>query len=276
MQWNLYVVLSAVLSAVVAIFAISDNFFNLLEKRKKWREKRKRKKFKSSFIENNPDFEFRTGFISNSPPGICRLTISIINRSMEVKYINMISYNFQIHNDGRFLPPCQILRPGQFPKRLENGEPFHIQEDFQNILINSLYDYWNRDVKVYAICNSTVGDHLRSNSVEYDKLAELLIPLNREYKDLAINLHKKFHGSQRNIEVSLWQLQLFGRITSSVVKQLHENNIPVLQFLVANHGIVWKGISSWPQIYRDLETKKLSPVILVAHFQSLDRAEISS
>ena len=273
MHWNLLIV---VLSAVAAIFAISNNSFNLFEKCKNWKEKRNRKKFKSSFVENNPDFEFRTGFISNSPPGICRLTISIINRSLEVKYINMISYNFQIHNDDRSLPPSQILRPGQFPKRLENGEPFQFQEDFQNILINSLYDYWNRDVKVYATCNSTVGDYLRSNSVEYDKLAEQLIPINGEYKDLAINLHKKFHGSQRNIEVSLWQLQLFGRITSNVVKQLHENNIPVIQFLVVNHGIVWKGISSWPQIYRDLETKKLSPVILLEHFKSLDRAEISS
>ncbi len=266
MDWSQLLIF---LSATAAIIAISNNVFNLLEKFKKWRDTKKKKKFKSSFIENNPDFEFRTGHISNSAPGVCKLTISIINRSNEIKYINMVSYNFQIPNDDRFLPPCQILRPGQFPKRLENGEPFHIQEDFHNILFNTIYEYWQKNVKVYATCRSTMGDHLRSNYIEYDDLVKHLIPLKVEYKNLAKDLSKKFNGSIRDIEVSLWQLQHFGRITSHIVKQLEQNHVPVLHFLIKNHGIIWEDSSSWVQICRDLETKKIPPNILVTHFKYL-------
>jgi hypothetical protein len=262
-------VLLVILSVTAAILAITNNVFNIKEKFKKWIQKNNRQKFKSSFIENNPDFEFRTGYISNSAPGVCKLTISIINRSQEIKYINMVSYNFQIPNDNRYLPPCQILRQGQFPKRLENGEPFHIQEDFQNILFNNSYEYWQKNVKVYATCRSTVGDHLRSNFVEYDDLVKRLIPLRVEYENLAHDLAKKFNALNRDIEVSLWQLQHFDRITVHLAKQLQQNNIPVLQFLIQNHGIVWKDNSSWPQIYRELEAKKIPPKILIEYLKNL-------
>lgn len=262
-------ILLVILTVTGAILAITNNVFNIKEKFKNWIGKNKKKKFKSSFIENNPDFEFRTGYISNSAPGVCKLTISIINLSKEIKYINMVSYNFEIPNDDKYLPPYQILRQGQFPKRLENGEPFHIKEDFHNILFNTLYEYWQKNVKVYATCRSTVGDLLRSNFVEYDDLVKRLIPLKVDYENLAHDLAEQFNAQNRDIEVSLWQLQHFDRITSHVAKQLQQNNIPVLQFLIQNHGIVWKDNSSWPQIYRELETKKIPPKILIENLKSL-------
>ncbi len=265
MDWSIILI---VLTAAGAIFAFSNNLFNHVERFKKWKQKKKKNKYKSAYIENNPDFEFRTGYISNSPPGICKLTISIINRSLEVKYINMVSYNFKIPNNDKFLPPCQILRPDQFPKRLENGEPFYIQEDFHNILFNTLYNYWKKDAEVFATCNSTVGDHLRSNSLEYDKLVERLIPIKKEYKRLTIDLHIKFGGSLRDIEVSLWQLQLFDRMTSGIAQQLQNNQIPILQILNSKCGLVLKD-KSWYDIYKELEMKKIPPNLIFNYLNDI-------
>lgn len=121
----------------------------------------------------------------------------------------------------------------------------------------------------YATCTSTVGDHLKSNLIEYDDLVQQVIPLRLEYESLAHDLAKKFNALNRDVEVSLWQLQHFDRITSNLVKQLQQHNIPTLQFLTQNHGIVWKDNSSWPQIYRELETKKIPPKILIEYLKKL-------
>lgn len=145
------VLFTAIFTILGGIIVYLNHSFNLLEKIKKWFETNRRKKYKSSFIENNPDFNFKLGYISNSAPGICRITLSLTNLSKEIRYINMVSYNFMIPNDNRYLPPFDILRQSQFPKRLEYGEPFHIQEDIQNILFNNLYQYWQKNVKVMLL-----------------------------------------------------------------------------------------------------------------------------
>lgn len=89
---------TALITAIAAILAITSNFFNIKERFVKWRELRKKGKFKEVFKEVNPDFNFTLNYLSDPAPGKCVLHTRVLNVSKEVKYIDDISYNFQVLN----------------------------------------------------------------------------------------------------------------------------------------------------------------------------------
>lgn len=254
---------------IITIVTFSDSASNLSEKLKNWQNARRKRKHKSSFVENNPDFSFIIGHISNAPPGTCLVTTKITNQSQEIKYISLVSFNFDVPNSKGVPPPYQIFKEGQTLERLENGEVFLLKHNFKILLSNTLYDYWQKGVTVYATCKSTVEDHLKSNSIEYDNLANHLIPLRADYKDLALKLSKKFGATSRNIEVSLWQLQLFKRVTGNVVMQLQQNNIPIVQFLIKNYSNIRQNSSSWPRMCKIIEETHISPRAIVIYLQTM-------
>lgn len=260
----------AVIGAIALILGLIESFFNITGRFKKWKEKSKKAKFKETYIENRPDFEYTFGYISNPPPGKCKLSIGFKNVSNEIKFIEMFSYNFEFKNNkNHYLPPLSVLNGEKWPKRLEHGERFHISMDFENTLYNSIFDYWKKDVQVYSRCNSSTGDLLRSNSVDFDVLTKFIEPLNEHYQKLALKLSKKFNGSQRDIEVSLWQLQLFKRITVHIAKQFHNNNIPILEYLVSEQNIVLGEGYFWSQLYSDLEKRKISSNTIESFLKTL-------
>ncbi len=77
---------------------------------KKQKERKKKEKLKETYIENHPDFEYTFGYISNPPPGTCKLSIDFKNVSNEIKFIEMFSYNFEFKNNkNQYLPPLSVL-----------------------------------------------------------------------------------------------------------------------------------------------------------------------
>lgn len=268
MIWE-YIFGTVLISTIATVLAISNNIFNLRDRLKKWRKKKKKEKFKNTHQENNPDFNFNIGYISNSPPGVCKLTVSFLNISKEIKYMEPLSYHFEFkENKNQYEPPYSVLNGEKWPKRLEHGQRFYVSVDFHHMLNYGIFKYWKKDVQVYATCRSTTGDLLRSNPIDFDKLINCLIPLSDGYRNLALLLNRKYGGTLRDIEASLWQLQIFGRITSHITKQLQFNNIPILQYLNAEHGLELKD-NSWSKIYRDLEKKKIPPSIIESFLRSL-------
>lgn len=260
---------TALITAIAAFFTITGNFFNVRDRFRKWREERKKGKFKNVYKEGNPDFNFSLNYLSNPEPGKCILTARILNFSKEIKYIDPISYNFQVLiNKDRHEPPMMFMNGEKWPKRLEHGERFSASVDFHSSLLNTLFQYWKRGVQVYAICQSTTGDHLRSNLLDFDKLVNFLEPINEDYRNLSVLLSQKTGASLRDIEVSLWQLQIFGRMTVHIAKQLQQNNIPIVQYLIEKHGLVFKQ-DVWYHWYRDLEEKKISPSIIEEFLRSI-------
>lgn len=262
------VIITTILTIVGGILAISNNFLNLRDRLKKKEKKSKIKQVidlptKDDYIIDNTSFKFNLSFVSNSPPGICKLTSSFVNLSGETKFIEPISYNFEIQeNKQQYEPSCLIMNNENWPKRLEHGQRFYISVDFQHILHNNIFRYWKKNVLVNATCNSSTGDYLRSNNIKFDELIKCLIPLKEEYSHLAKELASKGKGSIRDLEAILWQLQIFDRVTSHVVQQLEQNQIPILKFLNLNYGLILNG-TDWPRFQRNLESKKVAPSVMI-------------
>jgi len=78
----------------------------------------------------------------------------------------------------------------------------------------------------------------------------------------------RYIQSLRNIEATIWQLQLFGRITSHITRQLQLNNIPILRYLNEAHGIVLKG-SAWHELNKELEREKIPPDGVINYLRRL-------
>ncbi|KOH42837.1 hypothetical protein [Sunxiuqinia dokdonensis] len=266
------ILITTIVSVLAGILAIGNNIFHLRDRFVNWRKKRKRRNRdkignKKNYIENHPSFEFSLGYVSNSPLGTCTLSISFLNLSFETKFIEPITYEFEFLSNKKQREPNIFFSNSEvWPKRLEHGQRFAFSLDFQNTLSNNLFRYWKKGVQVYAVCHSSTGDYLRSDAIGYDELVKHLVPLKKEYSDLAKKLAITRGGSLRDIEASLWQLQLFDRITVHVVRQLQENNIPSLAYLNMEYGLVLKNFS-WTQIYTDLENKKIAPIHLINYLE---------
>lgn len=234
-----------VITGLAASLTFITNFLNLRDRFLKWRKEKKEKEVKIESPSDVPvtsetkeNFIFKIGVISNSEPGKCILTITIINKSSEVKFVDPLSYNFQFkQNPNLYQPPITVMNNEKWPKRLEHGERFATSFEFQSILNNNIFQYWKRDVLVYASTTTTIGDKLQSNLIEYDKLVDKLIPLNEDYKNLAKILSEKLNGHYRDIYISLWQLQIFKRLTSHIGKQLNNCGIPMINFLKEQYGL---------------------------------------
>lgn len=253
-----------IITGLAATLTFITNFLNLRDRFLKWRKEKNEikeeiDKQKINTIDIPENFIFKIGFISNSEPGKCILSITIINKSGEVKFVDPISYNFQFKQNPNLLQPATLVMSKEnWPKRLEHGERFATSIEFQSILNNNIFQYWKRSVLVYASTTTTIGDKLQSNLIEYDKLADKLIPLNDEYVILAKEISKKLNGHYRDIHISLWQLQIFNRITVHIAKQLNDCNIPVMEFLMKNYGLKFEKYP-WVEWYRPLEEMKIPP-----------------
>jgi hypothetical protein len=255
-----------VITALAATLAFLTNLLNLRDRFVKWRKEKNERKKKIDEPRNEvttpkiqENFIFKIGFISNSEPGRSILTISIINKSGEVKFVDPLSYNFQFkQNPNLYQPPTMVMNNEKWPKRLEHGERFATSFEFQSILNNTLFQYWNRDVLVFATTRTTIGDELKSNSIEYDKLAEKLNPLNSEYNNLAKTISERLNGHYRELYVSLWQLQIFKRFTVHIAKQLNDCGLPILDFLIKNYGLTIEKYP-WSEWYKPLEEMKIPP-----------------
>jgi hypothetical protein len=260
-----------VITALAASLAFFTNLLNLRDRFLKWRKAKKetKKNIKEQPNEiNTPEipenFIFKIGYISNSAPGKCTLTISIINKSGEVKFVDPLSYNFQFkHNPNIYQPPTMVMSNENWPQRLEHGERFATSTEFHLILNNNLFQYWKKDVLVYATTRTTIGDELKSNSIEYDKLAEKLIPLNEDYELIAKSISEKLAGSFRDVYISLWQLQIFNRLTVHIAKQLNDCGIPILDFLMKDCKLTFEKYP-WGEWYRPLEKMKIPPSEIVS------------
>lgn len=255
----LWIIGTAIISSLITLIATGESFFSLRDRFKNSKIDKKRAKLKETYQENHPDFDFSFHYISNPPAGICRLSIGLKNLSKEIKYIEPISYYFEYkHNRNIYLPPCSIIDREEWPKRLEHGQRFYLNLDFNSFLYNNIYDYWRKDVQVLSKIQTSTGDLLRSNPVDFDVLVNFLIPLNENYKVLSAKIAHKYNIPIRDIEASLWELQLFNRITSHTAKQLTENKIPILEYLISEHNIVLPEGFIWGQLYRDLEKRQIS------------------
>lgn len=228
-----------IVTAVAAFIAITANLFNIKDRLKRWLSEKKKSKFKKAFLENNPDFKFSLNFISNPQPGKCTLNITLLNTSKEVKYIESLNYKFLGSKNTKRHEPSALFTNGEkWPKRLEHGERFSTSVDFSATLANVAFQYWRKGFSVYCISKSTTGDLLRSNKVDFDKLMGFLEPLNENYINLATLLAKKTGGSKVELEISLWQLQFFKRLTVHIGKQLQQNNIPIAEYLIGHYGLI--------------------------------------
>ena len=76
---------TSVLAAVAALFAIATNFLNLRDRLKKRISERKKIKYKKTFLENNPNFDFSLNYMSDPEPGKCILYANLLNISKEIK-----------------------------------------------------------------------------------------------------------------------------------------------------------------------------------------------
>ncbi|WP_205500037.1 hypothetical protein [Rufibacter psychrotolerans] len=265
---------SVAITAFAAILAIAVNLFNIRDRYKKWKDGKQKSNFKKDYKEENPDFEFSLIDVSNPAPGKCILSSRILNKSKEVKYIESISYNFQfLDNRKDYEPNCFFVDGEKWPKRLENGERFHVSVDFSSSLINSLYRYWQYDVVVYAATRSTTGDLLRSNSISYNKLTNYLPPIEEKYKSLAMILSQKTGSHPRHIEATLWQLQIFNRVTSHIGKQLQQNQIPFEQYLIERHGLT-PTIDPWYHWDKAIWEKNILPLEVEEYLKSIISTQI--
>lgn len=93
-------------------------------------------------------------------------------------------------------------------------------------------------------------------------------PIDEKYNKLAILLSQKTGGSLKNIQVSLWQLQIFKRLTVHIAKQLQYNNIPIAEYLIKEHGLIPQN-DIWYHWYRDIEQKQIQPRVIEEFLESL-------
>lgn len=260
---------TSILAAIAAFFAITTNFFNIRDRFKKWRSERKKAKYKKTFFENNPDFEFSLNYLSNPQPGKCILYANLLNISKEIKYIESFEYKFEDPKNPTKIEPSQMFINGEkWPKRLEHGERVAISTDFSMTLPNVAFQYWKKDYQVYCTSKTSTGDFLRSNKIDFDVLVNFLEPINERYKGLAVSLSKKTGGLHRDIEISLWELQIFNRLTVHIVKQLQHNSIPIVEYLIDKHGLIVQE-DIWSHWYRDLEHRKIQPIVVEEFLMSL-------
>lgn len=263
-----YIFGGTIITGVAAFIAITTNFLNITDRLKKWSSRRKKQKFKKSFYENNPDFKFSLNYISNPQPGKCLLRANLLNVSNEVKFIQSIEYKFKDSKEPKkYLPNNMFMNGEKWPKRLEHGEQFSTVVDYSIILPSVAFEYWHKGIKVFCTCKSTTGDFLQSNSIEFDVLMNFMEPLDEKYKELARLVSKKIGGSQRDIEVSLWQLQIFKRLTVHIAKQLQQNNIPIAQYLIIEHGLIPQE-DIWYHWYKDIEYKQIQPKVIEEFLKS--------
>lgn len=264
-----YIFGGTVITGVAAFIAITTNFLNITDRLKKLRSARKKQKYKKSFYEDHPDFKFTLNFISNPQPGKCILHATLLNISKEIKFIESLEFKFEDpKNPTKFEPSNIIMNGEKWPKRLEHGERMTSSNDFSMTLPNTAFQYWHKGFKVYCASKTTTGDFLRSNTVDFDKLMEFMEPINENYKNLAISLSKNSGGSLRDIEVSLWQLQIFKRLTVHIAKQLQHNHIPIAEYLIRDHGLIAQE-DLWFHWYKDLEQRKIQPEIIEDFLKSL-------
>jgi hypothetical protein len=264
-----YIFGGTIITGIAAFIAITSNFLNISDRFKKWRSGRKKQKYKKSFFESNPDFKFSLNYISNPEPGKCILRANLLNVSNEVKFIESTQYRFEDPKNPKKYEPTNIFMNGEkWPKRLEHGEQFSTSVDYSMTLPNLAFQYWYKGFKVYCTCKSTTGDFLQSNSIEFDMLMDFMDPIDEKYKNLAILLSKKTGGSQRDIEVSLWQLQIFKRLTVHVAKQLQYSNIPIAEYLITEHGLIPQKdiLYHWSS---DIEQRQIQPKIIEEFLESL-------
>lgn len=260
---------TTLITAIAAIFAITGNFFNIRDRFTKWRKEKKRKKYKKEHLVENPDFKFTLNYISNPEPGKCNLRVTLLNVSKENKFIESFSYHFVDPTEPEKYQPQMLFMNGEkWPKRLEHGERFTVSVDFSNTIYNSAFQYWGKGVKVHVSSKSSTGDLLRSNSVDFDKLMEFLEPIDEKYIELALLLANKFGSSKRDIEISLWQLQVFKRLTVHIAKQLQYNKIPIAEYLIIEHKLIPQE-DLWFHWYRDIEQRQIQPEVIEIFLKKL-------
>lgn len=266
---------AVLITAIGGTLALATNFLNLKDRYKKYKSTKSKEKHKKEFIENNPDFKFTLNCSSNPPFGECHISASIVNLSNEIKYIEWVWFNFEdTKKPGKFEPSVSFHHnklPDKWPKRLEHGERIYISENFTIHLKNRAFDYWKKGFVVYCATLTTTGVHLRSSSIDFDKLMSFLEPIKEDYKNLSKALSDKTGGSFRDIEISLWQLQLFKRLTIHIVKQLHYNKIPIVKYLVITHQMELpvQVEKVWQVWYSELEKKQIQPQIVENYLKSL-------
>lgn len=264
-----YIFGGTIITGVAAFIAITTNLLNIRDRFKKWRSGRTKEKYKKLFYENNPDFKFSLNYISDPKPRKCILSVRLLNVSNEVKFIESTQYNFKNPQNPKKYEPTNLIMNGEkWPKRLEHGEGFATSVDYSMFLPNLAFQYWGKGFKIYCTCKSTTGDFLKSNSIEFDKLMEFMDPIEEKYKNLAILLSEKTGGSKRDIEISLWQLQVFKRLTVHIAKQLQYNNIPIAEYLIAKHGLIPQE-DIWYHWYRDIERSQIQPTVVEEFLKSI-------
>lgn len=261
------------ITAISGTLAVATNFLNLKDRYKKYKATKSKEKHKKDYIENNPDFKFTLNYLSNPPFGECHISTNLVNLSNEIKYVEWVWYNFEdTKNPDKFYPSAGFHHKkfdDKWPKRLEHGERVYISEDFTSFLKNTAFDYWKKGFVVYCATITTTGVHLRSSSIDFDKLMSFLEPMKEENKNLSKALAEKTGGSLRDIEISLWQLQLFNRLTVNIVKQLNYNKIPIVRFLVNKHKMELPENNVWQLWYTELEKRQIQPHIVENFLKSL-------
>lgn len=246
---------------------------NLLEFWDRWRKRNKekeKKKYKQTYQEDNPDFEFRLGYISNTPPGVCTLSVQFKNLSGEIQFIEPMTYCYEFRNDkNRYCPSGMIADHNQRVRRLEHSERFAFSVNFESFIYNNIYDYWKKDVQVYATCRTGTDVLLRSNTIEFDELAEHLVPLNYNHKELAGKVAEKFNCNVRNIVATLWMLQIFQRTTSHIIRQLQESGIPILEYFVKKLNVSLDNIDSQYKLLIELDRRQIKSNVIIEYLEQL-------
>ncbi len=246
---------------------------NLLEFWDRWRKKdieNEKEKFKKTYRDDNPDFEFRLGHISNTSPGICTLSLQFKNLSGEVQFVEPMAYCYEFRNDkNRYCPSGMIADHNQRVRRLEHSERFAISVNFESFIYNNIYNYWKKDVQVYATCRTGTDVLLRSNTIEFDKLAEHLVPLIDTHKVLAAQVAEKVNCDVRNIEATLWMHQIYQRTTSHIIRQLQENGIPIMEYLVNRFNISLDVIDSQYKLLVELDRRQFNSKVIIEYLEQL-------
>lgn len=220
------------LGAVSFVLGILVNSFNLIEKGKKFWKERKKLKHKKNFLIGNPDFTITLYPSAGAVDNKCNLNVDVLNLSKETKFVHTIVYEFESSDYPNLSKgSTQFHNDQKWPKRLEHGEKFTVTVPFHSILIADLHKNFNKNVKVYSICTTSTGDKIRSKSIDFDYLTVYLEPINSEYLQLAKQLSKGHLLVEKSIATSLWQLQLYGKLTSHIGKQLSQVAIPIKTFL---------------------------------------------
>jgi hypothetical protein len=259
---------TTIITSLAALIAILGNFFNIRERYIKWKKEKKLNKSRSIFSENNPDFKFSLNYVSNPKPGKCQLSVSVLNTSKEVKFIEELTYNIVDPRFPKNVTPFSYMNGEKWPKRLEHGERFYVSIEFSSTLSNMAYQCWGKGAKVYCTTRSTTGDLLQSNSIDFDKLMDILEPISEKYLNLADKLSRKTGGTKRDIEITLWQLQFFGRLTVHIARQFQNNKIPIAEYLIQEHGLNFQK-DLWFHWHHDLEEKKIQPDVIEGYLNRL-------